>query len=155
MVASQLCKNWGRIACSTELFLFLVVFSSSLVVCKGCLLPEHTVSISVYTVSQYGVHFCLVGTPSSKHNSPTFHLIHISQFSSIMSSSTDLRWCSSCKTSRKSADFAVKKNGELKKTCAIHQKKRTLDDTSLDSWNSFVTKLSKFNHPVQSANSKF
>ena len=94
--------------------------------------------------------------PSSpQHNSPTFHLIHISQFSSIMSSSTDLRWCSSCKTSRKSADFAVKKNGELKKTCAIHQKKRTLDDTSLDSWNSFVTKLSKFNHPVQSANSKF
>ena len=71
-----------------------------------------------------------------------------------MSSSAGLLWCSSCKALRSSEDFGIFKSGKPRKLCLIHQKKRKAD-TSLDSWDLFVTELSRWNHPVCYANSKF
>ena len=71
----------------------------------------------------------------------------------IMSPSPSLVWCSSCRKQRRSEDFGTLKSGGLTKTCLIHRKKRSLE-ASLDSWDSFITELSEWNHPVQFAYSK-
>ena len=71
----------------------------------------------------------------------------------IMSPSPSLVWCGSCRKQRRLEDFGTLKSGGLRKTCSIHQKKRSLE-ASLDSWDSFLTELSEWNHPVKFTYSK-